>query len=181
MPFQALPIALRANTGTPLSKLLWVYIVSECSIDDAPNGRGFLMLENASAERFCQAAWPDVLEALGHLQRLGLVENFWPGKQDPEGETMIDVGLPMSQLRHDERKRLKPSPDQIDALATKCNYRCAACDATSYDSSTWHVDHIIPRSIGGADTEDNLQLLCPSCNTRKGAKVHWVDFLGGRR
>lgn len=34
-----------------------------------------------------------------------------------------------------------------------------------------HVDHIFPRSRGGRTTPDNLQLLCITCNTRKGAKT----------
>jgi 5-methylcytosine-specific restriction endonuclease McrA len=33
-----------------------------------------------------------------------------------------------------------------------------------------HVDHIFPRSKGGQYDETNLQLLCVSCNTSKGAK-----------
>ena len=32
-------------------------------------------------------------------------------------------------------------------------------------------DHIIPVSRGGANAERNLQLLCESCNRRKGATI----------
>ena len=30
------------------------------------------------------------------------------------------------------------------------------------------IDHIVPRSKGGADHLDNLQLLCGACNSMKG-------------
>ena len=30
------------------------------------------------------------------------------------------------------------------------------------------VDHIVPKSQGGTDHEDNLQLLCGACNSTKG-------------
>lgn len=33
------------------------------------------------------------------------------------------------------------------------------------------IDHIHPKSAGGSDEPDNLQVLCTSCNTSKGAKV----------
>lgn len=37
-----------------------------------------------------------------------------------------------------------------------------------------HLDHITPRSRGGADSEDNLRLLCAQCNVTRGARVDWV-------
>lgn len=33
-----------------------------------------------------------------------------------------------------------------------------------------HVDHIIPRRLGGTDELHNLQLLCKECNLQKGGR-----------
>ncbi len=35
----------------------------------------------------------------------------------------------------------------------------------------FHVDHIIPRAKNGPDVDDNLQLLCPSCNSIKSTRT----------
>jgi hypothetical protein len=46
-------------------------------------------------------------------------------------------------------------------------YRCVACGG--YERLT--CDHITPESRGGATTFENLQTMCHSCNSRKGARV----------
>lgn len=46
------------------------------------------------------------------------------------------------------------------------NFTCKIC-GSRYDLT---VDHILAESNGGETTIDNLQTLCRSCNSRKGAK-----------
>lgn len=46
------------------------------------------------------------------------------------------------------------------------NFTCLRCGARRKLS----IDHIVPRSLGGGTTRDNLQTLCKPCNSRKGAR-----------
>ncbi len=47
---------------------------------------------------------------------------------------------------------------------------CNGC-STHFPFRNMTVDHIIPRSKGGTDHKENLQLLCNFCNSIKGAKT----------
>lgn len=53
------------------------------------------------------------------------------------------------------------------------NYRCRLCGVAARDGDhiRLEVDHITPRSEGGADTPENLWLLCFDCNRGKGTKI----------
>ena len=44
---------------------------------------------------------------------------------------------------------------------------CVGCE-THFPFRVMDVDHILPRSKGGTDHPDNLQLLCSGCNRSKG-------------
>ena len=44
------------------------------------------------------------------------------------------------------------------------------CQVCGTDEGEMHIDHIIPRKVGGDSSLDNLRVLCKSCNLRKGAK-----------
>jgi len=43
------------------------------------------------------------------------------------------------------------------------------CQICGTDEGEMHIDHIIPRKVGGDHSLDNLRVLCKSCNLRKGA------------
>ncbi len=46
---------------------------------------------------------------------------------------------------------------------------CAGCQ-TAFPFRNFTIDHIVPRSKGGSDHLDNLQLLCGACNSTKGSR-----------
>jgi 5-methylcytosine-specific restriction endonuclease McrA len=48
--------------------------------------------------------------------------------------------------------------------------KCANC-GKECDQDDYHVDHIKPHSRGGATSVKNGQLLCPTCNLKKGSKI----------
>ena len=52
---------------------------------------------------------------------------------------------------------------------TSCGtYRCACCGMEAASRIPFQVDHILPMNKGGKSVPENLQILCRSCNGRKG-------------
>ena len=43
------------------------------------------------------------------------------------------------------------------------------------DGQHWHIDHIIPRVLGGSDKLNNLTKSCADCNQRKGSEIWGED------
>jgi len=58
--------------------------------------------------------------------------------------------------------------------------QCAYCDSTGSPTANLHWEHLVPLSLGGPDTIDNLVLACAKCNLGKGAKnpVDWYFSRG---
>jgi hypothetical protein len=55
-------------------------------------------------------------------------------------------------------------------VAYKQEYKCSDCLRLLPPS--YQIDHIIPHSISGDDTIDNLTALCPTCHANKTQKEH---------
>lgn len=74
--------------------------------------------------------------------------------------------------RDDQRRRKYACKEKIDvadwqALLKASNYRCVHCGTTEDITQ----DHIIPLIHGGANSIDNIQPLCRSCNSKKSSKM----------
>src|SRR5699024_8732886 len=54
------------------------------------------------------------------------------------------------------------------AKTERGTYRCTLCGKESPNRSHFQVDHIKPRNQGGKSVPENLQILCPRCNGKKG-------------
>jgi hypothetical protein len=50
----------------------------------------------------------------------------------------------------------------------------------SLQGATFHVEHIVPRSLGGMSELGNLAWACPGCNLRKSMRTEAPDPESGR-
>jgi hypothetical protein len=50
-------------------------------------------------------------------------------------------------------------------LALRNNYHCEGCQHVLHPDS--EVDHIVPWSLCGDDSDENVQVLCPNCHAEK--------------
>ena len=62
-----------------------------------------------------------------------------------------------------------PLPRSLyEQVRQRANFRCEYCYYPELLSSApLSIDHILPRSMGGTDTIDNLALACRRCNERR--------------
>lgn len=56
---------------------------------------------------------------------------------------------------------------QWEQLKAICNYMCVKCQKKEPEIKLT-ADHIVPISLGGTDSIDNIQPMCGSCNASKG-------------
>jgi len=72
------------------------------------------------------------------------------------------------ELRYGKRRRGHVGGRIRNEVLKKFNFRCVFCGESDFKKLT--IDHIKPYSKGGRENISNLQVLCRSCNSKKGAK-----------
>jgi hypothetical protein len=109
-------------------------------------------------------SWRDELAEQGEIRILPIGRSEYTGN-------IVDV-VQVSRRRRFERFKLRvPIPQHLrEIVFQRDGWACLSCGSEEFLS----IDHIIPFSMGGEDTEENFQTLCRSCNSKKGATV--FDF-----
>jgi 5-methylcytosine-specific restriction endonuclease McrA len=80
----------------------------------------------------------------------------------------------ITKLNSDHRRRMEKKSGKVTAKEwaeklKEFNYCCVNCGT----DENIQMDHIYPLSKGGKHHIDNIQPLCGSCNSSKGAKIEW--------
>jgi hypothetical protein len=72
---------------------------------------------------------------------------------------------------------IRAIPAELRALVlARAHGRCEYCGlAQAGQEATFHIDHVMPLSAGGATDEHNLASACVGCSLRKGARQRAID------
>lgn len=123
---------------------------------------GHVLVLNASYEPLNITTWRRAMVMLLKGKAEGL-------EHDPSHVIRADQLLPtVIRLRHFVRVPYKPMPLTRRNLFQRDQNACQYC---GYSGDRLSIDHVVPRSRGGADCWDNVTTACLPCNVRKGNRT----------
>lgn len=99
---------------------------------------------------------------------MGIIEPIYKmaGYGDGGMIHLMFTRLLQSGTNRKNRRQISYYKETLNKLLHKYKFKCCECGCK--DNLT--IDHIIPVSNGGSDEITNLQILCKSCNSKKGNK-----------
>lgn len=87
----------------------------------------------------------------------------------------VDISEFVVNNRDIDKRKLKFKREHIPGkeaimqeLFAKQKKKCMYCGKDKHEPNDLHLDHMTPIALGGSNDISNLQLLCGSCNSRKG-------------
>lgn len=83
----------------------------------------------------------------------------------------LDAGVPKVRLRPISKRRRE--------VFTKSQGRCHYCAEVLTLDGRWHVEHMLPKALGGADELPNLVAACAPCNLAKRDRTA-IEYLASR-
>ena len=84
-------------------------------------------------------------------------------------ESVLDLFKNEQKVHSDSNNNVRERiPDDTQIFVwNRDNGKCVKCGT----NQNLAFDHIVPHSLGGSNSRRNLQLLCDSCNSKKGNKI----------
>jgi 5-methylcytosine-specific restriction endonuclease McrA len=155
----------------PLARLLLLLLVL---LTEAGNGTSAIpsrltpsLATLASGSGLAKSA---VAEYLRYLEGLAWIERVQPARTSRYARTTYSVFIGQDDPDWSSAVR-GPRPSIPGALRRRVmdrdGHRCVICRAVA----DLTLDHLVPWSRGGEDTEENLRVLCRPCNARKGTRT----------
>ena len=125
-----------------------------------------VLLLNATYEPLRVITWQRAIRLL----TLGKVEVVEETEQEVRSVSFV-LRLPsVVRLLRLIRLRRHPVKFSRQNIYLRDNFRCQYCGAR-VSSQELNLDHVIPRSLGGQTTWENIVTCCVPCNVRKGGNT----------
>lgn len=124
------------------------------------------LLLNAGFEPIKVISWQRAITLL-FLEKVEVVDTY--EREIHSVSVAIKMPAVVRLLRYVKLSRRKPPLSRINLLA-RDGFQCQYCGCgLSYEQAT--MDHVLPRSQGGAASWGNLVSACHHCNRRKGGRT----------
>lgn len=147
-------MAIRVVSARRAFSLLLRNLAEVVSVEDTPNGSGYMSYDMVS--------WIELSALKAQLER----ENH-----DFVRTVRFEIAVPriIRLLGYDRLPRQDVKLNRRNIYA-RDHSTCQYC-GKKFSTQELSLDHVIPRSLGGKTTWDNLVCACVYCNARKGGRT----------